>query len=175
MPEIFLGLGSNQKPRQHLAAALDALAGFWPDLRCSPVFESEPVGHQGANFYNLVVCAQTDWSLPELSQRLKAIEAEHGRYAQKSKGLPLDIDVLLYGNTIGKQYGCVLPRAEILQNAFVLWPLALLVPDYLHPQQGKTFAVLWQEMEKTQVLWPVAFHWRGQSLTPPALLAGKTL
>jgi len=170
MVEIFLGLGSNHQREQNLRAGLEALSDFLTDLRCSPVFESEPIGYKGENFYNLVVCAQTDLPIAELSQRLKTIEADNGRYAPNRQGLPLDIDLLLYGDYVGCEQGIVLPRAEILKNAFVLWPLSLLAPNHLHPEQGKTFASLWQQMPKQQRLWPVTFDWRGQNLTPPALL-----
>ncbi len=64
----------------------------------------------------------------ELDRRLKFIEADNGRYAPERKGLPLDIDVLLYDGLVGSFDGLQLPRAEILRNAFVLWPLALLAP-----------------------------------------------
>jgi len=170
MTDIFLGLGSNHQREQHLCSGLDALTDFLTDLRCSPVFESEPIGFKGENFYNLVARAQTDLPLIELSQRLKTIEADNGRYAPNRQGLPLDIDVLLYGDTVGTVQGIVLPRAEILKNAFVLWPLSLLAPDYRHPEQGQTFAQLWQQMPKQQCLWPVAFSWRNQALTPKTLL-----
>jgi len=171
--EIFLGLGSNVQREENLCAGLNALADFLTDLRCSPVFESEAVGYQGEHFYNLVVQAQTDLPLLELSQRLKTIEADNGRYAPNRQGLPLDIDVLLYGDQVGAKHGIVLPRAEILKNAFVLWPLALLAPNHLHPEQKQCFTALWQAMPKTQRLWPVAFYWREQALTPKALLANR--
>jgi 2-amino-4-hydroxy-6-hydroxymethyldihydropteridine diphosphokinase len=64
----------------------------------------------------------------------------------------------------------ILPRAEILKNAFVLWPLSLIAPDRTHPGVGKSFATLWEEAKIDQVLAPVAFEWRGEQLTPPSLL-----
>lgn len=121
---VYLGLGSNVERERHLHAGLDALAGFLHDLRCSPVFESEPVGIKSGPFFNLVVSARTDLPLAELSLRLKHIEADNGRYAPERKGLPLDIDVLFYGDLVGDFDGLVLPRAEVLKNAFVLWPLS---------------------------------------------------
>ena len=169
MTPIFLGLGSNVDREQRLHGGLDALAGFLHDLRCSPVFESAPVGIRSANFYNLAISARTDLPLAELDRRLKCIEADNGRYAPERQGLPLDIDVLLYGEQVGNFDGLVLPRAEILKNAFVLWPLALLAPATLHPEAGKSFSVLWQEMATEQQLWPVSFTWRGAELTPAAL------
>src|SRR5690606_18082002 len=76
MTPIFLGLGSNTERELHLTAGLDALAEFVRDLRCSPVFESLPVGIKSGNFYNLVVSGRTELSLPELDRRLKFIEAD---------------------------------------------------------------------------------------------------
>ena len=163
---VFLGLGSNVRRHQHLTAGLDALAQFLGELRCSPVFESEPVGIRSGPFYNLTVMARTDLPLAELDRRLKAIEADNGRYAPDRKGLPLDIDVLMYDGLHGTFDGLVLPRAEILKNAFVLWPLSLLAPELVHPGVGKTMAQLWQEARIDQVLAPVAFEWRGLQLTP---------
>ena len=170
MTPIFLGLGSNIEREQRLVAGLDALAEFVHDLRCSPVFESRPVGIKSGNFYNLVVSGYTELSLLELDRRLKFIEADNGRYAPERKGLPLDIDVLLYDGLVGSFDGLELPRAEILKNAFVLWPLALLAPEAGHPVAGKPFAELWATAQIDQQLWPVPFAWRGAELTPAALL-----
>jgi 2-amino-4-hydroxy-6-hydroxymethyldihydropteridine diphosphokinase len=41
----------------------------------------------------------------------------------------------------------------------------------LHPEAGVSFARLWSEAKIEQILWPVAFEWRGEQLTPAALLA----
>lgn len=139
-------------------------------MRCSAVFESQPVGIKSGPFFNLVVSAYTDLPLMELDRRLKFIEADNGRYAPDRKGLPLDIDVLLYGELVGNFEGLVLPRAEILKNAFVLWPLSLMTPDRVHPEVGKTLAELWRDAQIDQVLAPVGFEWRGQQLTPGTLL-----
>lgn len=166
---ILLGLGSNIEREVHLTAGLEALSGFLQELHCSPVFESQAVGIKSGPFFNLVVAAQTDLPLLELDRRLKFIEADNGRYAPERKGLPLDIDVLLYGEQVGNFDGLVLPRAEILKNAFVLWPLALLVPKRLHPGVNQSFAALWQAAQIEQALWPVSFIWRDSELTPSSL------
>ena len=172
LTRIYLGLGSNVERETHLQAGLDALAGFLLGMQCSPVFESQPVGIKSGPFFNLVVSAKTDLPLVELSRRLKLIEADNGRYAQDRKGLPLDIDVLFYGDLEGNFDGLTLPRAEILKNAFVLWPLSLIAPDKIHPGVGKPLAQLWAEAQIEQVLAPAAFEWRGESLTPLEMLAG---
>lgn len=168
---VLLGLGSNTLREQHLCAALDALAEILSDMRCSAVFESEAVGYRGDHFFNLVVFGQCALSLSALNLRLKAIENDNGRYSPNRVGLPLDIDILTFGEQVGEFDGINLPRAEILKNAFVLWPLALLVPEQRHPQDGRSYAQLWQSLNIQQRLWPVAMSWRGQALTPAALLA----
>ena len=170
LTEVYLGLGSNTERERHLCAGLDALAGFLVGMTCSAVFESQPVGIKSGPFFNLVVAAKSDLPLMELSRRLKLIEADNGRYAPDRKGLPLDIDVLFYGDLVGDFEFLTLPRAEILKNAFVLWPLSLMAPDKVHPVVGKTLAQMWAEAQIDQVLAPVAFEWRGVQLTPAEML-----
>jgi 2-amino-4-hydroxy-6-hydroxymethyldihydropteridine diphosphokinase len=171
LTRIFLGLGSNIEREKHLCAGLEALSGFLTEMTCSPVFESHPVGIKSGPFINLVVSALTDMPLMELDRRLKFIEADNGRYAPDRKGLPLDIDVLLYGEQVGNFDGLILPRAEILKNAFVLWPLSLIAPERAHPGVGISFSKLWAEARIDQKLWPVGFEWRGDQLTPEVLIS----
>ncbi|HCJ29546.1 MAG TPA: 2-amino-4-hydroxy-6-hydroxymethyldihydropteridine diphosphokinase [Pseudomonas sp.] len=170
LTHVLLGLGSNSRREQNLTAGLDALAQLLDDMRCSPVFESLAVGYKGDNFFNLVVSGTTDLPLMELDRRLKFIEADNGRYAPDRKGLPLDIDVLMYDDLVGNFHGLELPRPETLKNAFVLWPLALLAPQVMHPGAGRNFAELWRDSSIKQQLWPVPFRWNGQELTPAALI-----
>lgn len=167
---VLLGLGSNFERVPHLLAGLEALEALLPDLRCSPVFESQAVGIKSGPFFNLVVSAHTDLPLAELDRHLKQVEADNGRYAPQRKGLPLDIDILMFGDQVGVFDGLVLPREEMLRNAFVLWPLALLEPERIHPVQGRRFVDLWRTARIDQRLWPVAFAWRGRELTPRQLL-----
>lgn len=175
MTRVYLGLGSNIQRERHLGMALDELATLLTDMQCSPVFESEAVGIRSAPFFNLVVTGDTALDPMALSQRLKAIETRSGRYAPDRQGLPLDIDILLHGDLAGEFEGLTLPRAEILRNAFVLWPLALLVGERRHPDNGRSFNELWQEMrgQTSQVLRPVSFSWKGVELTPKTLLGTK--
>lgn len=166
---VYLGLGSNVDREVHLTAGLDALAGFLTEMRCSPVFESQAVGIKSGPFFNLVVSGLTDLPLIELDRRLKFIEADNGRYAPERKGLPLDIDVLMYGDLHGNFDGLVLPRAEILKNAFVLWPLSLVAPELMHSGVNNSMAQLWRDAQIDQVLAPVPFLWHQQQLTPASL------
>ena len=168
MPLVSLSLGSNNDSQQVLGLALDALEQRFGALQISPVFESEPVGFVGPNFLNLVVCFETALPLRELAVSLKALEDAHGRIrnAPRYSGRTLDIDILCFGALQGVHEGILLPRAEILENAYVLWPLALLLPQQRHPLNQQTYAQLWRDYDKgRQALWPVDFAWRGRLIS----------
>lgn len=171
LTQVYLGLGSNIDREAHLCAALDCLAEQFGTLSCSPVFESEAVGGARGYFLNMVVGLKTHLSVVELVRCLKHIESCRGRNKQGCVGLPLDIDLLLYGQQVGGCEGISLPRAEILQQAFILWPLALLAPHEVHPVRQQCFSLLWQQASIEQELWPYAMSWQQQVLTPSKLFA----
>jgi len=168
MAWVYVGIGSNIERERHVLAALDALADCFGELRVSSVFESEAVGFAGEHFYNLVAGFETSLGVGELSRVLKAIEDRNGRCRKgpKFSGRTLDIDILTYGDLGGQIEGVQLPRAEILKNAFVLWPLAEIAPDSRHPVNGQTYTELWQAYDRQkQRLWPVDFVWRGEVIS----------
>lgn len=171
MTRIYLGVGSNTNREHYLRRGLDALEQLLGPLQLSPVFESDAVGILATRFYNMVVVADCALGLADLNAALKAIEAACGRREQKVAGrITLDIDILLFGELAGRHEGVQLPRPEIYRNAFVLWPLALIAPQLQIPDSPHTAATLWLGWQGQQKVWPVAFDWRGQALTPELLL-----
>lgn len=162
-PEIrllSLSIGSNIDAENNIRSAITQLRILLPGLRLSSVYESEAVGFDGDNFLNLVACADTELPLTEISAALKRIEDQHGRdrSAARFSGRTLDIDILTYGDVVGDCAGISLPRGEILSNAFVLQPLAELLPEACHPQSGQSFAKLWHSYDKSkQRLWTIEF------------------
>ncbi|MFV8781067.1 2-amino-4-hydroxy-6-hydroxymethyldihydropteridine diphosphokinase [Microbulbifer sp. SA54] len=162
MARVYLSLGSNINRCEHLSAGLDALVREFGDLQMSQVYESEAVGFEGDNFYNLVAAVETDLPVGELALRLRQIEDDNGRLRSgpKFSARTLDIDILTYDDRAGDVDGVTLPRDEILKNAFVLLPLSELAPDSVHPVEGKTYQQLWDEYDQAlQKLWPVEFDW----------------
>ncbi|QSX34668.1 2-amino-4-hydroxy-6-hydroxymethyldihydropteridine diphosphokinase [Shewanella avicenniae] len=162
MAKIYISLGSNIEPAHYIRVAVKELTALLGPLRLSSVFESEAVGFSGDNFLNMVVAAETELSVAELVSQFKQIELRNGRAAHAVKFAPrtLDLDLLLYDNAVITQ-PVVLPRAEILTNAFVLWPLAELAPALQHPIAGLPYQTLWQNYDKSQQrLWQVDFDWQ---------------
>lgn len=167
MAQVLLSLGSNIDRERYITKGLDALAELFGDLGLSSVYESESVGFNGSPFYNMVVAIQTELSVAELSRKLKQIEDENGRQRNGPRfcSRTLDIDILTYDDQVGEVDGVSLPRDEVDKNAFVLWPLAELMPDHYHPVRNLTYAGLWASYDQDQKLWPVNFIWQGQQIS----------
>jgi len=163
MSQVVLSLGSNIDPAFNIRKAVAELRSRYADLQISPVYESEAIGFDGDNFLNLVVVLETDVSLERLATELKQLEDRYGRdrSAPRFSGRTLDIDILSYDDLLGLHAGIELPRPEISEHAFVLQPLADLLPDTLHPGRQISYAQMWQEFDRAaQHLWQVSFDWQ---------------
>jgi len=145
MAEVYIGAGSNVDPARHLRAGLVALAERYGLLKVSPVYRNSAVGFAGDDFLNLVIGFETDEPVGAVASYLGEVEAANGRTRTEEKFSPrtLDLDLLLYGDLAGEFDGVELPRGEITRYAFVLKPLADLVPEALHPVEGASYADLW--------------------------------
>ena len=162
MARIYISIGSNIEAEQHLRQAVAELRMHFGELQLSSVYESESVGFDGDNFLNMVVGLDTDEDVHRVVQTLRQIEDRHGRVRSgpRFSARTLDLDLLLYNDLVLKENGLELPRGEITHNAFVLWPLAELAPELVHPVRQQTMASLWQRFNKdSQKLWPIPLEW----------------
>ena len=162
MPRCWLSLGSNVEPERNLLGAVRDLRAAFGDLVLSPAYRSEAVGFQGDPFLNLVAGIETTLGVGAVADRLRAIEAAHGRTRDGNKfgARTLDIDLLTHGGLVGRVDGILLPRDEILKYAFVLRPLVDVGAEERHPEDGRTYAELWAEFDDTgQTLTPVDLVW----------------
>jgi 2-amino-4-hydroxy-6-hydroxymethyldihydropteridine diphosphokinase len=157
MAKIFISIGSNINKEHYVRQTLIELPKHFDNLEYSSVFESESVGFTGNNFYNLVAAATTDLSVEQVCACLKQIERDNGRTVQEKKFSPrtLDLDLLFFDDLVCEK-PAQLPRDEITKNAFVLWPLAEIASDFMHPTVNQTIGQIWQNYDKTkQKLWQV--------------------
>jgi len=155
--DVYIGIGSNIEPSKNVQQAMTLLARSFPAISFSRIFESASVGFDGNNFLNLVAKFDTQQSIDQVVDVLKQIEHQMGRIRGSKKFCDrrIDIDVLLYGDQI-MSAPVEVPRGEILENAYVLWPLAELAPDLFHPGSDKNYHQLWQAFDKnSQQLTPV--------------------
>jgi 2-amino-4-hydroxy-6-hydroxymethyldihydropteridine diphosphokinase len=146
--KAYLGLGSNISPEKHIALAKQALMSNYQQVRFSRSFKSEAVGFDGDDFINLVAEIETNATLVELIEEIKMLEDQLGRVreGEKFSSRHIDIDILLYADNVCRQ-PIVLPRPEIRESAYVLWPLAELAPNLVEPGGCQTYAQLWQAFD----------------------------
>ncbi len=167
MTRVYIGIGSNIERERHVATALDRLDALFGNLLVSPVYESEAIGFEGSPFFNLVVGIHSDRTIAELLVLMRAIESDNGNNGQQPKfsARSLDLDLLTYGDYCGVSAGVVLPRADITEYAYALWPLADIAADELHPQLRVSYRELRERFGESQKLWPVPFIWAGRDLS----------
>ncbi len=160
MPTIYISLGSNINREANTRAGVNALRQVFREIKLSSVYESEAVGFEGDAFLNMVIACDVDTSVHETNQILREIEDsnDRDRTGPKFSSRTLDLDLLLYDDLVLNEKSLILPRGEILKNAFVLWPLAEIAPDLCHPENGKSYSKLWSEFDKTKEnLKPIVF------------------
>jgi len=149
---ILIGLGSNLEspqwgpPVQVLAAALRQLECAGVRLAgCSPWYRSAPVPASDQPwFINGVARIETALAPQALLALLHRIEARLGRRRGVRWGARIiDLDLLAYGGRVitgCSADGLVLPHPRLHERAFVLAPLADLMPSWRHPVSGRTAA-----------------------------------
>jgi 2-amino-4-hydroxy-6-hydroxymethyldihydropteridine diphosphokinase len=146
MKTTYLSLGSNFGNREHLLGEALRLIES-PGLhvaRVSPVYETEPQEFKNQPwFLNLVAEVQTNLFPMQLLTRVRKIERKLGRKRTLDKGpRSIDIDILLYGESVIDSPDLVVPHPRMTERRFVLQPLADLAPDLRHPVLRRTIKEL---------------------------------
>ncbi|WP_448212803.1 2-amino-4-hydroxy-6-hydroxymethyldihydropteridine diphosphokinase [Colwellia sp. MEBiC06753] len=162
MAIIYISLGSNIEREKYVIKGLDDLQAAFGTLEVSSLYACEAVGFDGPEFYNLVVKANTTMSLDEVANCLRNIEYSNGRSPTSVKYSPrtLDLDLLLFDDVITDSPAQI-PRDEILTSAFVLWPLAEIAPELIHPVTQQSYQTLWQAFDKcSQVIKQLPLTWQ---------------
>lgn len=128
MHRVYLSLGSNIAPEFHLRRAITLLSAQCSMERVSTVWESHAIGTEGPNFLNACASLLCSSSSAELKvEILHPIEAALGRVRSADKSAPraIDLDIMMMDEEP--------VNLERWNFAFVVVPMAELVPDLLHP------------------------------------------
>jgi 2-amino-4-hydroxy-6-hydroxymethyldihydropteridine diphosphokinase len=148
---VYVGIGSNIDRENSIRGAVRELTAHYGTLTLSPVYESKALGFDGENFYNLVAGFGSTESIERVKQTLSRIESQFGRVRQ-GRGFDartLDLDLLLYGDTVRHDGQVDLPHPDIRRYAFVLRPLADIAPELRHPETNLGCAEMWRQFDGT--------------------------
>ena len=139
----YIGLGSNLGDRiQAINSAIEKLMVLEKTrlINVASLYETSPVGLVGRPFLNAVARIETGLGHLELLDAILSMEKTMGRIRDHDGLEPriIDLDLLLYGNTVLKEERLILPHPRMLNRRFVMEPLAELAPGLKIPPTGIT-------------------------------------
>jgi 2-amino-4-hydroxy-6-hydroxymethyldihydropteridine diphosphokinase len=144
----YIGVGANLgDARQQVLHALAAIGNI---AHCtlhstSSLYGSAPIdappGVHSPDYVNAVCAVHTQLAAPALLKALHRIESQAGRvrntHIARNAPRTLDLDVLLYGQSILHTELLRVPHPRMHERAFVLLPLLEIAPEVHIPNRGK--------------------------------------
>ncbi|HLX12741.1 MAG TPA: 2-amino-4-hydroxy-6-hydroxymethyldihydropteridine diphosphokinase [Bacteroidota bacterium] len=132
----YLGLGSNIGDRgAYLKRAIDEISSFASILKCSSVYETEPVEMQSDSaFYNMAIEVATEIESFDLLPKLKEIEYRSGRkLGTHLQPREIDIDILFCEGIVYKDDNLEIPHPKLASRRFALEPLSEIAGSLTFP------------------------------------------
>jgi 2-amino-4-hydroxy-6-hydroxymethyldihydropteridine diphosphokinase len=132
---VILGLGGNVGDEAAIVgrfqAVVDAFAA-WGPVRTSPVYRSAPIGPAQPDFLNMAIAVRADPepTPDELISMVLTTERMLGRdrrFEARWGPRTIDIDVLLWGDRVGRWEGLEVPHPRLRERRFALEPVAYLI------------------------------------------------
>ena len=168
---ILIGLGANL-PGPTGATPLETLESVLEDLdergvrvnRRSRWYRSAPVPKSDQPwFINGVAVVEFDDAPGNLLQILRQVEDKFGRVRRiRNEARVVDLDILAFGDMVetsgtgDRAEGSLeLPHPELQNRAFVLRPMAEIVPDWRHPVSGRALDDLIAGLPPDQLVEPL--------------------
>ena len=142
---VYLSLGSNVGDREaNLREAIARLGEVGTVAALSSFYETEPVEFTAqAWFLNCAAALETELMPRQLLSRILGIEQAMGRRRTQPKGpRNIDIDILLFGNSVVDTPQLTIPHPAMHERRFVLAPLAEIAPEARHPVLKRTMREL---------------------------------
>ena len=144
---VAVALGSNLKSsfgdrEANLREAVRRIGEFGEVKAVSSFYDTEPVGYlEQPRFLNGALLLETELDPVTLLRDLLGVERAMGREREGpvAKGpRVIDLDLLLYGDSVLWSEELTLPHPEMQERRFVLEPLAEIAPEWVHPVLGMT-------------------------------------
>jgi len=152
---VYLSLGSNLGDRAgQIAEAIRRLEEEGNVVLVSSFYETEPVDFTDQPwFVNCALALETTQLPKPLMATLLRIEREMGRQRTQTKSPRIiDIDILLFGDTVVDLPELTIPHPAMHQRRFVLEPLAEIAPEARHPVLKKTIRQLLAALPEGQAV-----------------------
>jgi 2-amino-4-hydroxy-6-hydroxymethyldihydropteridine diphosphokinase len=140
--KVYLNLGSNIEPEKNIPQAVKLLKEVAKVESVSSVWETKSAGYDGANFLNVCVLFLTKLNTDELKEKIiRPIESQLGRVRNENRYAPrtIDIDIILFDETPH--------NLETWNHAFVIIPLAELIPNFVHPFEDKSLVEVAEQIQ----------------------------
>lgn len=138
----WIALGANLgEARKTLHWARAELAQLGTITAASALYRTAAVGGPPGqpDYLNAALSLCTGLSAPDLLAALHSLEARAGRERRERwEARILDLDLILYGDSVMDTPALTLPHPRAWQRAFVLAPLADLNPLLCHPDTGES-------------------------------------
>jgi 2-amino-4-hydroxy-6-hydroxymethyldihydropteridine diphosphokinase len=143
----YLSLGSNLGDRAtNLRDVLRGLEQLGTIAAVSSIYETEPVEVEGPQswFLNCAVAIETELTPQQFLGQTLALEEAMGRRRLNQRKGPrtVDIDIVLFGDSVVHTQGLEIPHPAMHRRRFVLEPLAEIAPGIRHPVFKRTVAEL---------------------------------
>jgi len=153
MENSYIGVGSNQGDSIGIikkALKLINRVSSVKVARVTPLYKTQPLGYTNQPwFYNTAAELEVDITPFQLLDELQEVEKELGRVRTIRWGpRTIDLDILLFGDRAIKHARLIIPHPRMLERAFVMVPLAQLIPYKII--EGSTVKEIAGTLEKKQ-------------------------
>lgn len=101
--KVIVSIGSNINPDLHIAKGLELISDYINIANTTPLKITSPIGITNQEpFTNGALIGETEWSIEELTTKLKEVEDKVGRIRTRPKFGPreIDFDIIMWNDEI---------------------------------------------------------------------------